>query len=408
MERKAAQSILAHLSKKQITVITGARQVGKTTLLQQIQAEIQKKHGQCVYVSLENPSALASFSEHPENLFSVVPRPSKKDRVFVLIDEIQYLPDPTNFMKYLYDTYAPNLKLIVTGSSAFYIDQHFKDSMAGRKKIFILDPLDFEEYLTFSNNKSLAKEIALITLNQEYESLKKPELMQAFEQYLIFGGYPEVVLEPNKVKKIELLKELQNSFMRKDMLESKVEEQEKFYLLARLLANQAGSLVNKAELANTLQLNERTVERYLYILQKCFHIQLLKPWHSNLRKEISKMPKVFFNDTGLRNQLTRDFELLENRLDKGLLFEHFVYYQLRKKYDRDADLYFWRTAEKNEVDFIVETGNNKGLAYECKWNEKEFKPSKYKKFNELYGSNFELNLLSVEYQKLSNWIFKMK
>lgn len=408
MKRRVLDTVLKAIQNKRILVLMGARQVGKTTLMKQAMSALQAKKQQCYYFTLEDKTVLEALNTHPENLFTVVRRPNPKEKVYVFIDEIQYLNDPSSVLKYLFDIYSPELKLIVTGSSAFYIDRNFKDSLAGRKQIIQIDPLDFFEYLQFTGANQLTSELLEILKSAEYVSSKQSALMQALEKYLVYGGYPEVVLAKTDEAKKEILFELQHSFLRKDLLESNIEEEEKFYALLRILSAQTGNLVNYSELSNTLKLNHRTVERYLYILQKCFHIQMLKPWHNNVRKELTKMPKVYFNDAGLRNAFTRNFENFTYRTDVGLLFEQFVFDLLRRKYDRNTQLFFWRTTEQQEVDFVVETRLNEGFAMECKWNEREYKQTKYKKFEAVYSKQFPLTLVSANFENSVNWVFKKK
>jgi len=136
----------------------------------------------------------------------------------------------------------------------------------------------------------------LIKSDEEYISKKYKDFELLLEEYMTYGAYPAVVLEENIEYKIMLLKEIKNSFLKKDILESAIEHEEKFYRLLTLLAAQIGNTLNVNELKNTLQLNEKTLSRYLFVLQKCFHIQLIKPFYQNLRKELTKMPKVYFND----------------------------------------------------------------------------------------------------------------
>ena len=142
MQRTRLKEILAHMKAKEWTILTGARQVGKTTLLKHVMAHLEEKQEQVFYLTLEDAGILKSISEDPENLFRYTRLPQKdQKRVYVLIDEIQYLPNPTHFLKLLFDKYAPALKIVATGSSAFYIDQKFKDSLAGRKRISTSTPL---------------------------------------------------------------------------------------------------------------------------------------------------------------------------------------------------------------------------------------------------------------------------
>ena len=150
-----------------------------------------------------------------------------------------------------------------------------------------------------------------------------------------------------------------------------------------LLAGQTGNLVNTNELAATLRLTHTATDQYLYVLQKCFHVSLIRPFFSNLRKELVKMPKLYYNDLGLRNVMVNYFAPLEQRADKGALLENFVYRRLSEKYPKEQ-IKFWRTADGNEVDFVLEENITGGKAIEVKFNATEANARKYKKFNELY------------------------
>ena len=347
--------------------------------------KVKKEKQSAVILSLEDPEIKAQINAHPDNVFKYIPKPTSKNKVYLFIDEVQYAKDPSHFLKYLFDHYAPSLKVIATGSSAFYIDQKFTDSLAGRKIIFELYSLDFEEFLLFKGKTSLLKELALIKSDEEYISKKYKDFELLLEEYMTYGAYPAVVLEENIEYKIMLLKEIKNSFLKKDILESAIEHEEKFYRLLTLLAAQIGNTLNVNELKNTLQLNEKTLSRYLFVLQKCFHIQLIKPFYQNLRKELTKMPKVYFNDLGLRNVLLNQFENPENRSDKGALLENLVYLFLREK-EGIENIRYWRTADGNEVDFVIETSYQKGYAIEVKWSDEKTSISKYSKFIDAYPS----------------------
>ena len=201
--RHIYNSIELHIDKKEYTIITGARQVGKTTLLREFYKELKRKDKVVHFLSFENVEVLKAVNEHPENLFKFINRPVNPletedkvtDRIFLLIDEVQYVNDPSGFLKYLFDTYLDNLKIIATGSSAFYIDSKFRDSLAGRKKIFQLFSLNFLEYLEFLERKDLSDEIHEIKNRKEYISLKLREIYEYFDLFLVYGGYPAVVLE---------------------------------------------------------------------------------------------------------------------------------------------------------------------------------------------------------------------
>jgi predicted AAA+ superfamily ATPase len=199
------------------------------------------------------------------------------------------------------------------------------------------------------------------------------------DEFINYGGYPAVVLENRIEDKIELLREIRDSYIKRDLLESGVVDETKFYRMLMLLASQSGGMLNVNEISNTLRITNATVENYLYVLQKCFHITLVKPFYNNLRKELTKMPKVYINDLGLRNILINYFSPIEQRADKGLVLENFCFRVLSEKFEQDQ-IKYWRTADGNEVDFIIEKHYLKGFAVEVKFNEQEAKLSKYKKF----------------------------
>lgn len=388
-DRDLYHQVIEHLDKKEYSIIIGARQVGKTTLIQKLYSELKKSFADVYYISLENSKILHDINLDPENLFHYARHPDNpllsknRQRIIVFIDEIQYAENPSNFLKYLFDTYQENLKIIATGSSAFYLDTKFTDSLAGRKRLFHLKPLSFPEFLSFKDAEELRKELKLIREDDQYISSFYSDLLFYFNEYLTYGGYPRVALEKDNREKEKYLEELINSFLKKDIYESKIEQELKFYNLCALLAAQVGQLLNKNEISGTLGLNQRTLEKYLYILQKCFYIDLLPAFYQNLRKEITKMPKVYFYDLGLRNKLLNRFHNFIDREDKGQLLENYIFIRLGELYAKDQ-IRFWRTADKNEIDFVVTETFGIGKAYEIKFSDKGFRQSSYKTFQQAY------------------------
>jgi uncharacterized protein len=392
--RKLYSSILDHLQYKEFTIITGARQTGKSTLLYKLHNYLRSIDELTFSFSFEDPILLDAINEHPEKIFDYIPKPTDK-RIYLEIDEVQYANNPSNFLKLLYDKYAPNLKIIATGSSAFYLDTKFKDSLAGRKQIFELYTLDFDEFIDFKTNDSqLIDEMNQIRTNPNFISYRRQELLSLYNEYITWGGYPAVVLAPNNERKNTLLKELINTYIKRDIYESRIQDEEKFYNLLTILANQVGGLVNTNELANTLKISVTAVDNYLYVMQKTFHIRLVRPFYNNVRKELSKMPKVFFNDLGLRNAIISQYNPINQRADKSQITENLTYIRLRQLNDLD-NIRYWRTADGNEVDFVVKTAYNEGFAIECKYSNTEFKATKYKKFTENYPQ-YQLNCWAFE------------
>lgn len=380
MHRALFDQLTGHLQKKEFTILTGARQTGKSTLLRQLEEYCKELSLPCIFLNLENKDILSILNEHPLNLLNYLPE--VKGRVIAFIDEIQYLNDPSNFLKLLYDEHIEQVKIVATGSSAFYIDDHFRDSLAGRKRVFQLLTCSFSEYLQLKDKDELLQEYKRILSNKEAKTSQLEYLRQEWQLYTLYGGYPAVITEPDSREKIEKLKEIRDSFVKRDILESGVQNETAFYHLFRLLAEQSGCLINVHELSVTLRIKSDTVNNYLRILQKCFHLALIKPFFRNLRKELTKMPKGFLLDTGLRNCLLNNFHQIPDRMDKGELWETAYFRGLADKYGWDA-IYYWRTADGNEVDFVLPETESP-FAVETKYDEALVNPNKYKKFTEAY------------------------
>ncbi len=393
--------IIKHLTKKEFTIITGARQTGKTTILKQLFDTIKKQNKEVFYLTLEKEEVLQEINSNPENIFQYTGRIANplyegvSETIYLLLDEIQYAENPSNFLKYLYDTYSPNLKIIATGSSSFYIDKKFKDSLVGRKRLFHLKTLSFDEFLVFKDKIDLKNELDKIREKQEYKSVRYAEIMHYLTEYLTFGGYPNVVLAQSNEEKINVLEEIKNSYIKRDILDSKVENRQAFYNLLNILAGQTGNLLNKNMLSKSLRIDLSTVENYLYIMQKSFHIELVKPFFRNIKKELIKMPKVYFNDIGLLNVFLNRFQFFIKREDKGSLLENYVYIRLREIYKQD-NIKFWRTASGNEVDFVVSETFGKGKAFEVKYNANLLTKSKYKLFRNTYP-DYPLNIIQFDF-----------
>ncbi len=378
--RKLFDKLKKHVVKKEFCILTGARQTGKSTLLRQLESYCKDKEIPTLFLNFENKVFLNEMNENPLNLLHYLPDTNK--RVVVFIDEVQYVNDPSNFMKLLYDEHAEEIKIIASGSSAFYIDKRFRDSLAGRKRLFHLPTCNFDEYLELSGKLDLQKEKHRLTRNPSLKSTQITFLQKEWESYMIYGGYPAIITEPDPKEKIEKLKEIRDSFVKRDILESGVNNETAFYNLFSILASQTGNLVNTNELASTLRIKNDTVNNYLKIMQKCFHIVLTKPFHRNLRKELVKMPKVFLLDTGLRNCLLNNFMPMAFRADKGELWENSVFRLLADKYGTD-EVKYWHTSAGNEVDFVLPDIDTP-IAIEAKYSKTQIKISKYKIFTKAY------------------------
>ncbi len=215
-----------------------------------------------------------------------------------MIDEIQYLQSPANFLKYHYDLNRDKLKLIVTGSSAFYLDKNFDDSLAGRKRIINMLTLSFGEFLRFKNHPELeeaytsASSVLPDLSSLPLLSLRK--IFQFWDEYIIWGGYPKVVLAEGSEEKERILSDLLISYVKRDFLECGIQKPELAYQLMKLLAFQTGCEVNRNRLSIELGDTNKTIENMLYMMQKTFHLALIYPFYGGHPKELRKMPKVYF------------------------------------------------------------------------------------------------------------------
>ncbi len=389
--RDIVDKAVEYLDSEYIMIFVGPRQSGKTTILRHMYNNLLKENKKAFFINLEDIDYLSLLNESPKNLFTITGTDFKQQAI-VFIDEIQYLKDPTNFLKYFFDEYEDKIKLIVSGSSAFYIDMKFKDSLAGRKRIFHVFPLSFSEFLGFKDRVDLKdkfkEKVKLENFGfDDFNQIEQRELTIYLDEYLRFGGYPRVVLEKDTEEKIEILKDLSDSFIKKDIAESQINYPEKFFQLFRILSSQTGNLLNKYELSNTLAISTSAIDNYIYLMRKSYYIALINPYHANLRKELTKQRKMYYYDLGLRNLFLRNFDIVDLRADKGRLFENFIFRELLEFAPLDS-INFWRTQNKNEVDFIVEDK----YAFEVKYNIGNVSLSKYNLFLNSY-SHISFNII---------------
>jgi uncharacterized protein len=379
MKRFLYNRLIEHLSQKQITLLVGARQVGKTTLLRQIQNYLKEEKQAVFFLTLEDRQTLGLLNESPKNLFQLIPFIAEGQRIFVLIDEVQYLNDPSNFLKFHYDTRGEQIKFVVTGASHFYIDRKFEDSMAGRKRIFELPTLSFAEVLHF---RALDEWVPYVGCGP-IPMLYKDEMMRHFYDYLVYGGYPDVVLATTISERIEVLKELRNSYAKKDVQESGLKQSDLYLKLMKVAADQIGALLNINSLAMELSADNKTLKNYLWIMQKSFHVHCVAPFHERVASELRKMPKLYFADLGLRNSLLNNFAPIGERDDRGELLENYLYLRLKQSVGEEMVKY-WRTQNRQEVDFVMQRDDGRAAAYEVKWKEDSFRASKYAFFRASY------------------------
>ena len=386
LPREILSKIIPFLEPENIVLLTGARQTGKTSLLYLLIRHLWNKgipSCQIVYFDLENIydfnllQNLKDFNDFWQILKDK--GVDQQKRVFVFIDEIQHLDNPSSFLKYLHDHYKPRLKFIVTGSSSLEIKKKFTDRLTGRVYRFLIKPLNFREFLEFKNEKELAKILSAFNL-RFWISVKCPEeyfkkitpshshrLNDFLKEYLLFGGYPAVSLKENPLIKQKDLQEIYSLYIRRDIKDiGKIDDVSGYNNLVSLLCFQIGNLVKEQELAVSSGLSRPTVKKYLFLLENTYVLKLLLPFFTNKRSEITKAPKVYFEDVGLRNGVINNFNLLNQRADSGAILENFVFSQLSKESSLADSIRFWRSQAKNEVDFVWQEHINEPYPIEVK------------------------------------------
>jgi len=326
-------------------VIYGPRQVGKTTLVNDLLKEF-KWNTLILNGDQRGPWWELLISRELSKLTLLV---SGYDTVF--IDEAQRIPEIGLSLKILLDNF-PKLKIIVTGSSSLDLASKISEPLTGRIYSYKLFPISQKE-LRFANTSY--------------------EMETQIEERLIYGSYPEVFSLKSAQEKTKYLENLTNNYLYKDLLEfGDIRNSSKIHDLLKLLAFQIGSQVSISELSNALKINRTTVDRYIDLLEKSFIIFRLSGFSRNLRKEVTKMDKIFFYDTGIRNSIIGNLNLLNSRDDVGKLWENFLIVERMKKLSYEQKMfsqYFWRLSSGAEIDLIEET-EGKLYSFEFKYGKK--------------------------------------
>lgn len=341
IERTIEKGIKSKFGNGKVIVIYGARQTGKTTLSRKVLSSTAN----VIFLTGDDTDDASLFSEITLNKWDIVLGKSNT----VLIDEAQCMENIGQAVKLLID--SRDVQVIMTGSSSFSLASKSEESLTGRKNVFTLFPLSFAE---LSSNTTI------------YEEIKQ------LERRMIYGSYPEIVVNQDDAK--ENLKSLADSYLFRDLLEYEgIRKPDVLRKLLKALALQIGSTVSINELASLIGYSRTLIESYLTLLEEAFIIFHLDSFSTNLRNEIKKSRKYYFYDTGIRNSIVKNYALLKDRNDVGALWENYLISE-RLKYNknknRDSEMFFWRTTDQMEIDYIERT-NGKISAFEFNWNTKK-------------------------------------
>ncbi len=348
-QRYIESKLLLQVKRQEIVVLTGMRRTGKTTLLKRLYESIETENK--VFLDLQNILEQKIFDEIDfnnilKNLKSY--KITTDEKLFLFIDEIQFMPQVINSIKYLYDHY--NIKFFITGSSSFYLKNLFPESLAGRKIVFELFPLTFNEFLTFKDFEiEIADDFQKKTESKnivEYERVSK-----YYGEYLEYGGFPQVVLENSTEQKELILKDIFNSYFQIDILTlSDFRKVDALKKIIFLLMERVGSKLDVTKLASLTGVSRNSIYSYINLLEGSYFIYLITPFTNNRDREVSGTKKVYLCDTGILNLLSK--------VSSGSLLENSVFMNL-KKY---GEVNYFQKHSGHEIDFIL----NKSVAFEVK------------------------------------------
>lgn len=343
--------ILDSLLKPNLVVgIFGARRTGKTCLMEEIKKELGDKVLMVQGDNLDVSEVLSSQRLSQLKRFT-------EGITYLFIDEAQKIPEIGINLKLMADN-IPGLRILVSGSSAFDLRKKIGEPLTGRSRFFHLYP------------------VAQLELKENFLQMK-----ENLESRLLFGSYPQVIVASGDKEKVAILTSVRDGYLLKDILELDNQKDSLFVLnLLRLIAFQIGNDISFSELASRLNVNKRTVMRYLELLEKCYVLFSLHGFSRNLRNEYTKSPRYYFWDNGIRNILISNFNPLNLRDDIGRLWENYCIAERLKKTDyhqQTVSHYFWRTYDQKEIDLIEESGGQL-TGFEFKWTEsRNKKPNQF-------------------------------
>ena len=382
--RQVLENIKRFLYTDDILLLYWARQVWKTSIMKILQEQEKR---QTFFFDLEERSNLELINLSQERFVDYLKtqRWNWEDEIVVFIDEIQYAEDPTSFLKYLHDHYP--IKFIVSWSSTLDIRWKLKNSMVWRMLIFEIYPLNFQEFLIFKWKDNLAN----LTRKENDLDIINDELLLRYKEYLIYWWYPQVVLTKDIEDKKVYLKQIVKTYIEKDIRDIwKIKEIEKFNKLLVVLAAQSWQLLNVSELAwDGVWVSRESLNNWLLLLENTFVTKQIRPFSKNVRSEITKMPKIFFEDNWIRNSILNNFDITWNWFETSIFADLFHSY-------RFENVQFYRTQDKKEIDFILD-----GVPYEVKLNYNGKKLTALEFFKDKYGTNW--NVITLDKKEFGNY-----
>jgi predicted AAA+ superfamily ATPase len=348
IQREIFEELLEDLSNKEISLIIGPRQAGKTTAMRWVEDRVRQQGTRTIFLNLD-VEADQPFFQSQQSLLNKLRLEFGSESGVAFIDEIQRKENAGLFLKGLFDQGLP-YKLVVSGSGSLELKEKIHESLVGRKRLFELPTLTFSEFVNYRTDYRYQDRL------RQFFEVEKDRSEEFLLEYISFGGYPRVVTQARLEDKRRTLDEIYRSYLERDIVALlRVEKPEAFGRMIRLLAHQVGQIVNYSELSTLLDISVPTLKSYLWNAEKTFVLKTLTPFFTNPRKELTKSPVLYFHDLGLRNYIGGVHGALTGDGNLGPLFQNFVWRLLWEgTRAQPAALHFWRTKDKAEVDFVVE------------------------------------------------------
>ncbi len=340
IKRDLFPQLLAHLDHPEMSIVIGPRQSGKTTLMRLLIDHLTSQNKNSLYLNYDLDEDRPHFKTQTDLVAKI--RLEIGETGFVFLDEIQRKENAGLFLKGLYDMNLP-YKFVVSGSGSLELKEKIVESLAGRKRIFTLYPLNFYEFIHYKTEYRYEAKLL------DFFQTDRDRSQRLLAEYLSFGGYPKIVLAQTLDEKKAAIADIYESYLEKDIGSLlRLKKTENFTNLVRLLASQMGKLLNYSHLSSTLGLSEKTVKHYLWYLEKTYIGQRVSPFTRRFGKEIVKSPVFYFTDIGLANYATKDF-YLHDLPALGFHFQNMIYHRLK-----NSDVHYWRTKDGAEVDFVID------------------------------------------------------
>lgn len=338
IKRDIAARLEREFNRKEISILLGPRQVGKTFLLNELVKIAKNKKLRFRYYNLELPSDTIIFNRPDAEIFEELTH--NVDVVF--IDEFHYIKNASKIFKAVFDS-KKKVKIFASGSSSIEIHKHLKESLAGRRLLSLIYPLNYNEFLQTKNKNKFAR-------------------------YLVFGGMPGLTHYTDEDEKIRILNGILETYIQKDIKSLLKEENIRaFNTLLYLLAENQGSTIPVSNLSREIGLTANTISKYLSLLEQTFVIYPVSSYTKNMGNELKKSKKYYFFDTGIRNVILKDFGKPGHRDDMSILNKTFIFLQMRCHLKPNLEIKFWRNKQGQEIDFVL-LKNRKPFLIEVKTN----------------------------------------